>query len=403
MIKHITTDELKQMTGTEGLVLQGCGGDPQEWLDGINDTFTAEGILKSGAKFRDISVFGHNGLTNILFDFDGMTRDTLDVGKLAMWRIATHGTFGGTWLSDYLPNKLGVNLDAPEPPAVVKDADLAPFLVKLHAVTGCPQREMEHSLETLKSLRSSEYLLMLDGQRSFLTEAAHVYRNGSDAFEAWMCASAGARAFAVHVTEVHGRIAGDIVPLDFVAHRYEVLNASIRPDRIDAVFGDGGKSFAPEEWSALPLIERDAAETWTRHFTHEDLQSVIRRLDNIRAEHAEYGRPTDEAGFLSKMNASYMKQSENPQPDMLRITRDAARDILARGDAEVYRLLPSGAEKLTPVDAVKSGGLWYMNNRGFAIRREDLPGFDKWAERAAGNIPRQPERGEHKKSRDAEL
>lgn len=31
----------------------------------------------------------------------------LDVGKLAMWRLQTHGNFGGTWLSDYVPNKLG--------------------------------------------------------------------------------------------------------------------------------------------------------------------------------------------------------------------------------------------------------------------------------------------------------
>lgn len=31
----------------------------------------------------------------------------VDIGKLAMWRIKTHEQFGGTWLSDYVPNKLG--------------------------------------------------------------------------------------------------------------------------------------------------------------------------------------------------------------------------------------------------------------------------------------------------------
>ena len=44
-MKHITTDELRNMTATEGLVLQGCGGDPQEWLDGVNELLTLEGIL----------------------------------------------------------------------------------------------------------------------------------------------------------------------------------------------------------------------------------------------------------------------------------------------------------------------------------------------------------------------
>ena len=35
----------------------------------------------------------------------------LDIDKLALWRISTHRNFGGTWLSDYLPNKLGTYMD----------------------------------------------------------------------------------------------------------------------------------------------------------------------------------------------------------------------------------------------------------------------------------------------------
>ncbi len=31
----------------------------------------------------------------------------LNIGKLAIWRLQTHAAFGGTWLSDYVPNKLG--------------------------------------------------------------------------------------------------------------------------------------------------------------------------------------------------------------------------------------------------------------------------------------------------------
>ena len=31
----------------------------------------------------------------------------LDVGRLAAWRLASYSTFGGTWLSDYVPNRLG--------------------------------------------------------------------------------------------------------------------------------------------------------------------------------------------------------------------------------------------------------------------------------------------------------
>jgi len=107
-IQHISLGELSGMTDREGLILQGCGGDPQEWLDGINEMFTEEGILRGGDQFRSASVFEHDGCTNILFPMDDVD---LDVGKLAMWRLQSHGTFGGTWLSDYLPNRLGIGVD----------------------------------------------------------------------------------------------------------------------------------------------------------------------------------------------------------------------------------------------------------------------------------------------------
>ena len=106
LIRQITTDDLRRMDDQEGLILQGCGGDPQEWVDGINGLLTEAGILLDGSKFQaeNVSVFQHDGLTNMLFPFEDVK---LDMGRLAMWRLQTHETFGGTWLSDYVPNRLG--------------------------------------------------------------------------------------------------------------------------------------------------------------------------------------------------------------------------------------------------------------------------------------------------------
>lgn len=103
-MKQITTDELRATTGREGLILQGCGGELGEWVDGINQMLTEAGILRNGDAFKDISVFQHDGLTNLLFFMDGVD---LDTGRLAIWRLQTHENFGGTWLSDYVPNRLG--------------------------------------------------------------------------------------------------------------------------------------------------------------------------------------------------------------------------------------------------------------------------------------------------------
>ena len=104
-IQKISTEQLRRMRDQEGLILQGCGGDPQEWVDGINQILTEEGILKKGAKFEEAYTFQHDDLTCLLFPF--RENMELDMGKLAVWRLATHSTFGGTWLSDYVPNRLG--------------------------------------------------------------------------------------------------------------------------------------------------------------------------------------------------------------------------------------------------------------------------------------------------------
>ena len=81
-ISTVTTDDLRRMNGKEGLVLQGCGGNPQEWLDGINGLLTEEGILKNGSKFENISVFQNGSLTNILFPFeDGVEIDMRTTSK----------------------------------------------------------------------------------------------------------------------------------------------------------------------------------------------------------------------------------------------------------------------------------------------------------------------------------
>lgn len=119
-IQKISKEQLRRMGDQEGLVLQGCGGDPQEWLDGINEILTNEGILKKGAGFEEAYTFQHDGLTCLLFPFKENME--LDMGKLAVWRLATHSTFGGTWLSDYVPNRLGgfVQIQEQKEPDCVK-------------------------------------------------------------------------------------------------------------------------------------------------------------------------------------------------------------------------------------------------------------------------------------------
>lgn len=103
-IISVSLHDLRKMNDSDGLVLQGCGGDLKEWVDGINDMLTESGILQNESRFEKAYTFKNENLTCLLFPFDDVQ---LDVGKLAMWRLQTHEQFGGTWLSDYVPNRLG--------------------------------------------------------------------------------------------------------------------------------------------------------------------------------------------------------------------------------------------------------------------------------------------------------
>ncbi len=103
-INSITLSDLRRMNGKEGLILQGCGGEIIEWMDGINKMLTDKGILLDNTKFENVSVFQNDGVTCILYPFEEVH---LDIGKLAMWRLQSYTAFAGTWLSDYVENKLG--------------------------------------------------------------------------------------------------------------------------------------------------------------------------------------------------------------------------------------------------------------------------------------------------------
>ena len=92
------------MNGKEGLILQGCGGETQEWVDGINKMLTDKEILLDNTRFENVSVFKSDGVTCILYPFEDVH---LDIGKLAMWRLQSYTAFAGMWLSDYVDNRLG--------------------------------------------------------------------------------------------------------------------------------------------------------------------------------------------------------------------------------------------------------------------------------------------------------
>ena len=103
-VKKINPETLRTMSGKDALILRGCGGDLQEWVDGINDMLLKENILRNGSRIEGCSAFEYDGLTCLVFPFEGAD---LDIGRLAMWRLAMLEDYHGIWLSDFVDNYLG--------------------------------------------------------------------------------------------------------------------------------------------------------------------------------------------------------------------------------------------------------------------------------------------------------
>ncbi|MBQ6214882.1 MAG: hypothetical protein IJJ67_05650 [Oscillospiraceae bacterium] len=104
-IRNISITDVRKMEGKEGLVIEGCGGELREWVDGINEELSEAGVLLNGSRFENCASFNRGDVTCLLFPFEDDVQ--LDMGRFAMWRINNHYRFGGTWLSDYVPNRLG--------------------------------------------------------------------------------------------------------------------------------------------------------------------------------------------------------------------------------------------------------------------------------------------------------
>lgn len=144
-VKQIKKQDLLGYEGREGLILQGCGSDPQEWIDGINEMFTKENMLLDGTKFdsEDCAVFDNDGLTCILYEFTDKTK--INMGKLAMWRIGMHDTFGGTWLSDFVDHQFGGFEHKREPEQQKPDCPLIGQDGNIFNLMGIASRTLRHN------------------------------------------------------------------------------------------------------------------------------------------------------------------------------------------------------------------------------------------------------------------
>lgn len=97
-MKTIKFKQLKKYKN-EGLVLMGCGGSLNEWVEGVQEILKDENIATSSDFDEAVSLETSGGRVDILLPF--AEKNKIKIGALAMWRLK----FGdASWLSDYTVN-----------------------------------------------------------------------------------------------------------------------------------------------------------------------------------------------------------------------------------------------------------------------------------------------------------
>ena len=87
-INIINTEDLRVMKNSEGLVIQGCGGDLHEWIDGINELLTKDEILLMAAQIGNLKRLGADGFVIGCLTADG----ELDTAAMQPLLKAAEGT-----------------------------------------------------------------------------------------------------------------------------------------------------------------------------------------------------------------------------------------------------------------------------------------------------------------------
>ena len=284
-------------------------------------------------------------------------------------------------------------------PIMVHNTDLAALLLEMHAVGGDYMRDAAYNVKCLVNKGDDFFIMANDGMLT-ITLVDLVFRRDTHESEAWMLASksADARSFVISVTDrSNGRITGNLFEADLDALQNYVREYSFHFTHLEAEMKDGtSRMISGDEWDAMKY-ERDQVKSWKKYYDPADEARLATYLDVMRWAVEENRQPVAAGEFLSEINRQFMLRADNPQPDMLRVAPEAAKEILAQGAADVFRLMPDDMEKLSPIDAIKVPAYQYC--REFAVRRSDCAGIEKWAQRASGEMLRQNERGQQDKSK----
>lgn len=202
----------------------------------------------------------------------------------------------------------------------------------------------------------------------------------------------GARAFLFHTDRREGgHLYGDVLMMDLDTLRQDIKRNILYPCGVNIERKDGSAATVSlKEWTEMELYEKDALKSWGFSYAPNQVTEWQYHYSTMFRQWMDQAFRYMPQDLEERLNMQYMEAAQNPDMDKYRIPQGTAKQMLLYDEAPVYRLLPSGSEKIAPIAAI-STGLWYENYREFAIVPEDLGALDKLirreTDRLTGNLP----------------
>ena len=271
---------------------------------------------------------------------------------------------------------------------LVRDTDLGVFAYELHILAGDFLRESEFNLRSLAASTGPYSIAIMGKNHMWLSDAVFAYcATGNLHQMIFTTEYIGARAFLFHTDRKEdGHLFGDVLMMDLDTLRQDVRHNALYPGGVDIEQKDGlAATVRLEKWHSMELYEKDALKSWGFSYAPESLAEWQRCYSALFSKWREQAFSYMPQDLEECLNVGYMEAAQNPDMDMYRIPLGTARQMLLYDEAPVYRLLPSGPEKIPPIAAVTTG-LWYERYREFAVAPEDLGALDRLVRRETDRL-----------------
>ena len=317
--------------------------------------------------------------------------------KVGPFHAACHGV-------DDIPNEYRIASMSCNDFIKVVNTDLSSLMMEMHALGGNYTQDAQANF---KAFLEGDCFIVASAEKLTVMPAYKVFQRDSEEHSEFLKqANVNSRVFYKTVQEITDiRHLGSIVEVPPNDTAADVNNLSLEVAFIDAEFKDGtNRTYSANEWQKISSEDLSRIAGTVERYNPQNEELLHNHIQNLCSNGENHCKEVSPEEFLADFNKSFMAKAQHPQPDMIRVAREAAAEVLARSYSEVYRLMPDGPTRLTPLDAVKSKGLWFTEYRDFAIKTDGLPGVEEWAKRTADKISRQIEAPEHnvRKYRDEE-